>query len=106
LLRQGALLCESAEDVLREVAPHLGARGAQAKAQSAAALKLSAAEGAVFGVLDDGPLHIDEVVTRAGRAPSEVLQVLLALELRGIVEQLPGKRFARRGRSVRPATET
>ena len=95
LLRQGAALAESAEDVLREVAPHLLRAGGQPGAAPAKSFHLSPAEAKVFGALADEPLHIDEVVLRSGLVPSEVLQVLLQLELQSVVERLPGQRFAR-----------
>ena len=99
LLRQGASFAESAEDVLREIAPHLAA--VVSGNGDDAAIRLSESEAAVVRALADEPLNIDEVVVRSELRPSEVLQVLLALELRGIVEQLPGKRFGRRGQGRR-----
>jgi len=39
-------------------------------------------------------LHIDAIITRSGCAAATVLQLLLALELKGVVQQLPGKVFA------------
>jgi predicted Rossmann fold nucleotide-binding protein DprA/Smf involved in DNA uptake len=39
-------------------------------------------------------LHIDEIITRSGLPAATALQTLLALELKGVVQQLPGKYFA------------
>jgi predicted Rossmann fold nucleotide-binding protein DprA/Smf involved in DNA uptake len=38
---------------------------------------------------------VDDVVRYAGMAVAPALETLLALELRGLVHQLPGKRFRR-----------
>ena len=47
-------------------------------------------EGAIFALLSDDPLHVDEV-TALGEMPSRrVGELLLQLELAGRVEQLPG----------------
>jgi len=40
-------------------------------------------------------LHIDELAETLERKTSEVLATLLGLELKGLVRQLPGKRFIR-----------
>jgi len=92
LLRQGATLVESAEDILREIAPHV-TRGAAA-AQPALP-PLDERESKVFAFLHDGGAHVDEIVARSGLTVPETLEALLQLELRGLVRQLPGKCFAR-----------
>ena len=44
----------------------------------------------------EGATHVDVVAGRTALAPAEVLETLLALELRGLVEQRPGMRFLQR----------
>ncbi len=89
LLRQGAALTENADDVLRELAPHL-----RAAAPTAPAV-LNDLETAVIAQLDTVPRSVDEVIARTGLAAGTVLETLLVLELRGVVRQLPGQCFAR-----------
>jgi DNA processing protein len=89
LIREGAKLTERAEDVLEELAPQLLARLAPA-----APLQLTAEEGAVLNSMRHETLHIDEIITRSGLPAATALQTLLALELKGVVQQLPGKYFA------------
>lgn len=91
LLRQGATLVESAEDVLREIAPHV------TRAAAPALPPLNEGESKVFAVLHDGGAHVDEIVARSGLSVAEALEALLQLELRGLVRQLPGKCFTREG---------
>jgi DNA processing protein len=90
LLRQGAALAENAEDVLRELTPHLRAR-------PAAAPPLSDLETAIVAQLDALPRSVDDLIARTGLPAGTVLETLLVLELRGVVRQLPGQCFARAG---------
>jgi DNA processing protein len=90
LLRQGAALAESAEDVIAEIAPHLRAARVSPPAHS-----LTEAESAVWAQLDESPRTVDELLTRTGLATAAILEVLLVLELRGEVRQFPGPSFAR-----------
>jgi DNA processing protein len=94
LIREGARLVRGAEDVLEELAPQLGATLAERRAAAAVA-GLSTAERSLLGALDPDGLHVDEVIRRAAVPAERVLETLLALELRGLVHQLPGKRFRR-----------
>jgi len=110
LLKEGARLVTSAADVLEELrgvgrAAPVGSRPApQLPPDLEADLGpepvepdgLSAEEAKTWAVLGREPLHVDEVAAAAGLAPSGVLAALLGLELRDVVESLPGKRFRRR----------
>jgi DNA processing protein len=54
------------------------------------------AEGyAVAELLGAEPVSLDELVVRAARPPQDVLAALSSLEIAGVVEQRPGKRFRR-----------
>ena len=89
LLRQGAALAESADDVLSEIAPHLRA------APAAPTATLSDLETAIVAQLDELPRSVDDLIGRTGLSAGSVLETLLILELRGVVRQLPGQCFAR-----------
>ncbi|HVO26254.1 MAG TPA: DNA-processing protein DprA [Candidatus Margulisiibacteriota bacterium] len=89
LIREGAKLTQCAEDVLEEIAPQLLTRVAPA-----APVELDRAEAAVVACMRHETLHIDQIIARSAMPPAAVLQLLLALELKGVVQQLPGKHFA------------
>jgi DNA processing protein len=95
LIRQGAKLVESVDDIIEEIAPQLRRRG-QSQAQAARPLPPNAAieVRAIFDLLQDRPLHIDDVVQHSGMAASRVSQILLELELQGFLRQLPGSRYS------------
>jgi DNA processing protein len=85
LIRDGATLVRSLDDVLEQIVPALRARGAGgAPASSPAATGL-------LDLLSDGAMGIDELIRRAGRPASEIIAEVLDLELHGVVEQVPGR---------------
>ncbi|MFH0809210.1 MAG: DNA-processing protein DprA [Pseudomonadota bacterium] len=95
LLRQGAKLVERAEDILEEVYPWAGCPRVD---EAAAGFNLSGAtadETAVCRIIEKGPLHIDELSRRSSLDPRALALVLLELELKGAIKQLPGKIFTR-----------
>jgi DNA processing protein len=51
-------------------------------------------EGAVLAALGRGPMHLDELASRAGAAMPELLGVLGVMEIAGLVRQEPGMRYA------------
>jgi DNA processing protein len=89
LIQQGATLVRGVEDVLDQIAPQLRLR----LRERAAVSLLSPLEAQVLEVIRPGDTHIDEVIRRTTLGPGTALETLLALELRGIVEQQPGMRF-------------
>lgn len=95
LIQEGAQLVTGAADVLAVLAPALVPRMQAARAALAAA-ELDGPERAVLAALEAAPAHVDDVIRTCGLGPQTALETLLALELRGLVEQRPGMRFARR----------
>jgi DNA processing protein len=95
LIQQGATLVTSVDDILEAVAPALRGRVAKARAAAERAV-LSPGEAQLLDAVGEGALHVDVVAGRAALPAGVVLETLLALELRGLVEQRPGMRFVRR----------
>jgi DNA processing protein len=90
LLKEGARLVESADDVLEDIAPQLGRSPGLFLALGGAA-DLGAEEKSVLALLSDAPAHVDEVSRSLAIGSHRVLTVLLSLETRGLVRSLPGK---------------
>ena len=99
LLKQGAKLVESAEDILEEIRPLIRPSWApKAEAENAAGSQIATQEeAALLRTLDLHPRHVDEICRSLQWPVSQVMSILLALELKGAVAQLPGKYFVSKG---------
>jgi len=101
LLRQGAKLVETAQDVLDELqgtAVRLPiAKPVPAAAAAAAAVQSAQAHenDATLRALAHDPLSLDELMDRTGMDAAALQAHLLGLELEGRVERLPGGLFQR-----------
>ncbi len=121
LIRRGAVLVTSLEDILAALAQTPGSRPlaavqpATTKPASKAtptlfppadapatappvrppAAPLSELESQVLAALDGKPLHTDAITGRSGRAPHEVLSALTTLTLKGRVKRVDGQTFVR-----------
>jgi len=93
LIRQGAKLVETVEDIIEEVAPQLSRRNGDAAPASARSLPENSGPAArqIFALLKETSLQVDQVIEQSGLPAPQVLQVLLDLELQGFVCQTPGK---------------
>jgi DNA processing protein len=92
LIRDGAKLVESAQDVLED----LGVRGAQAAAAPAQSPREpDGTDGALLALMGHDPVDLDTLAQRSGRTPGELSAALLELELAQHVERLPGNRYQR-----------
>ncbi len=90
LIREGAKLTERVEDILEELAPRLLDR----RERTRAPVELEGVESRVLACFGEETRHVDELITLSGLAPSRVLEALLTLELKGVVQPLPGKNYA------------
>ncbi len=95
LIRQGAKLVETVEDIVEEIAPQLLARAGTAEHKSPVTLppNMELEARKVFEILLGRSVQIDEVIQTSGLSPAKVSEVLLDLEIRGLLKQLPGKKF-------------
>jgi DNA processing protein len=93
LIRQGAKLVESAQDILEE----LRWGGAQAVTSSTTPMLATQdpAEEQVLAFLGDAPCGLDTLSARSGLTPADLLAMLLPMELAGRVAQLPGGLYQR-----------
>lgn len=98
LIKDGAKLVEGIEDILSEIAPSLAPPHLTQPA--APALTLEPHEALLVELFDNDPLHVDVLIARSGLTAARVLEVLLGLELKGVVTQLPGTHFALTGEGM------
>jgi len=100
LLQQGAKLVHSINDIVAEFS-HLGPIKYQHDAEHEKRKQelfndLNNEEAILIACLDVYPRTIDEIVRQSGFTPQKTSEILLLLELKGLVESLPGKSFQRR----------
>ncbi len=99
LLRDGAVLCRGAADVLEELEGVSTVRSPAGQADRPAAPSpppgLDAEQQRVWEALAEGPRHVDELVQRLGLAVPQLSGILLLLEMRKVLRRLPGNRYER-----------
>jgi DNA processing protein len=100
LIRDGARLVETADDVLDELGPlfQTATSAAGRTVRVPAELQLDDVERLVVDAVDAGggePVSIDGVVETTGLAASRVLATIGVLEMRRILRRLPGGRVGR-----------
>ena len=97
LIKDGtAKLIQRIEDVVEELAPHLDFDPAKVERKPAApSFDLSSEEENMYNRVSSEPKHIDQLASGQSLTSSQALGVLLALELKGAVRQLPGMVFVR-----------
>jgi DNA processing protein len=88
-------LVENADDILDEMSIGRTRVAGKGKPQGIPFPPLEESERAIYDMLSNYPLHID-VIVRQGKLPAgEVSSILMKMELRGLIRQLPGKMFIR-----------
>jgi DNA processing protein len=102
LLKLGAKLTETVDDILEELLPQLERPvmttsfcPASAAGARRPLMDFSPEEQRVYAVVSEDPQSIDELTEHAALASSTVAGVLLALELKDAVRQTPGQRYYR-----------
>ncbi|RMA59520.1 DNA protecting protein DprA [Acidovorax sp. 100] len=100
LIRQGAKLVESAQDVLEELKiPATTMSGLPHEGANAGGVAVSdGTEDPVLAALGYDPMGLDALVARTGMGASALQVALLELELDGSIARLPGGLFQRVGR--------
>jgi len=97
LLQQGAKLVHSVNDIVEEfqftVDRENQADHGKEEAEQKIFGQLNREEAALLACLDVYPRTIDEIVRESGLSPQKTNELLLFLELKGIIESLPGKAY-------------
>lgn len=109
LIKQGAKLIESVEDVMEalgyyglQLNEHVSAAAQKAKEMidrplfDIDDLNLSNNEKKIFNCLNKEPSHIEQIIVEADLTPGNVNAGLISLRLKGLIKQLPGSLFVKR----------
>lgn len=96
LIRQGAKLVESAQDILEELRWNSMPPGKVGAGETATSLsEAEDKEEQVLTVMGRAPCDLDTLAARSGLTPAGLLAMLLPLELGGRIAQLPGGLYQR-----------
>ena len=109
LIKQGAKLIESVEDIMeglghigRQLDEHVSAAATEAAGRmekplfDVSQLKLSGDEREIYDCLGKEPLHTEQIIAETNLAPGSVNAGLISLRLKGLIKQLPGSLFVKR----------
>ena len=95
LIREGAKLVESVDDILEELGPLAAVSRVMAQetlaATAASTEPVSAEQERLFTAMGYEPVSIDELVSRSGLTAHEVSSMLLSMELQGCVTASGGR---------------
>ncbi len=98
LIKEGAKLTEDVEDILAEF-DYLLPRSSRVKEEPAATpavtLSLSEAEQKIMEAIGNEETPVDEIIRASGLTSATVFATLLALEMKRLVRQRPGRQYAR-----------
>lgn len=93
LIKKGAKLIESADEIIEELAPQIKGILKEDRMAKRPLPSMTDKEKRLYNLLSREPKHIDVITREADLSPQEVLSILLSLELKGVVRQIEGKNF-------------
>lgn len=96
LIKEGAKLVESSEDILEEILPQWRRGKETTQKAESPGRDLPEGERALYELLGETPLHIDAIIRESHLEPGRVSSLLLNLELKGLISQWPGKCFSKK----------
>jgi DNA processing protein len=109
LIKQGAKLVESVEDVMealgyvgQQLQGHVTAAAEKASEKmemplfDVSQLNLSEDEKTIYDCLDKEPLHIEQIIAETNIAAGRINASLISLRLKGLIRQLPGSLYVKK----------
>ena len=96
LIREGAKLLNSIDDILEELKPRLKEKLQSKEDETLVPKRLNEIETSIYSSLTTEPMHVEEIVKGSNLELSTTLSYLLQLELKGLIRKLPGELFVRR----------
>jgi len=95
LIKQGARLIENSDDILDELGLNYDYAPKTDTFKEGPLPHMDESEKAVFDLIGDYPVHIDQISRQGNLPPGKAASILMRMELKGIIRQLPGKMFVR-----------
>ena len=96
LIKQGAKLIENSDDILDELGLNYPfTQKTDTFREKQPDLPMDEMEKKLYQLIGDYPTHIDQIAKQGNLSSGEVSSLLMKMELKGLVRQLPGKSFVR-----------
>jgi DNA processing protein len=100
LIKQGAKLVASVDDIIEELQPGIAPERGESPSEERRGKDnlsgdLSGPEVAVFSAFPEEAVHVDEIAENSGVEISEIYSILLRLQHRKLIRELPGKQYVR-----------
>ena len=95
LIKEGAKLALSAQDVLEEVGVTIKAELETEVKKEEIHVSLSVEEYKIYELIEAAPSHIDLISARSEQEIGVLMGQMLNLELKGVIKQLPGQFYVR-----------
>jgi len=99
LIKQGAKLINNIDDVIEELGFQIKAcidqEEVEVNKEEKKGSGLSEQESKIYDNIKKEPVYIDELVKRCNYSSASILNVLLKLEVKKLIRQIPGKNFVR-----------
>jgi len=101
LIKDGAKLTETANDIIEEIEKNLDLEhqvetAGVVSSPESEDVALSGVERRILDSLTEEPVHIDGIADRCEVSAADTMSALTMLELKGLARQLPGKVFVRK----------
>mgnify|MGYP000911016881 CR=1 FL=1 len=96
LIKEGAQLVDGVSDILEACRIDLGSSSLPLFEQQPVRSRhdLTPREAAVYELIAQGPRHLDEIIQALELTAGEVSAMVLGLELKGLLQQLPGSYYS------------
>lgn len=101
LIKEGAKLTEGWEDIWEEIEPQVVPGVETGRDLPPVGSVLEPEEILIIDALEAGPLQIDDLIGQTQLPVGQMASLLLSLLLKGMIEELPGKSFAKRLRPLK-----
>lgn len=95
LIKQGAGLIENSDDIIDELGLNYEHAPKTDTFKEKPVPLMDESEKGIYDLIGDYPIHIDQITRQGNLEPGQTSSLLMRMELKGIIRQLPGKLFVR-----------